>query len=356
MKTARIERVLENLRRMGLTQMIVSDPDALYYLLGIGYDPGERLLAFYLNSSGDAILFNNHMFPQAAQDGLRICSYDDIDDSVGMVAEAVNSGLLGVDKFWRAKFLLPLLEKRRDVQPRLGSAAVDDARKLKDAEELELLRQASNLNDRVMQEVTTHLADGLSEREMGALVARTHVSLGADKEIEQLICYGANGSEPHHNSDRTLLQGGEGVIFDIYAPVRHYCCDMTRTVFWRQVSDEQAKIYEIVRQANAAGLAAVRPHVPICEVDRAVRRVIEDAGYGPYFTHRTGHGIGLALHEPPDCSSVNQELMQPGMVFSVEPGIYLPGKFGVRIEDLVAVTEDGAEVLNAFPRDLLIVE
>ena len=111
-----------------------------------------------------------------------------------------------------------------------------------------------------------------------------------------------------------------------------------------------------MKEANAAGVAAVRPGIPLKEVDRAARAVIEEAGYGPYFTHRTGHGIGLALHEPPDVSSVNDELAEPGMVFSVEPGIYLPCKFGVRIEDLVAVTKDGAEVLNHYNRELTVVD
>lgn len=356
MKPSRVTKVLANLEQLGLNQLIVSDPNSIYYLAGIGYDPGERLLALYLNNQGTAVLFNNHMFPQQEQKGLSIYSYDDIDDYMGLIAETVQSGPIGVDKFWQAKFLLPLVEKRPDLKPCLGSAAVDNARMLKDTEELELMRQASLLNDDTMAEMIKHLADGLTERQMGSLVASTHVNLGADREISQLICYGAGGSEPHHESDSTLLQPGEGVVFDIYAPVQHYCCDMTRTVFWQSASEEQRLIYEIVRQANEAGIAAVRPGIPLSEVDLATRQVIADAGYGSYFTHRTGHGIGLALHEPPDVSSVSHQTMQPGMVFSVEPGIYLPGKFGVRIEDLVVVTEDGVEVLNHFTHDLLVVD
>ncbi len=355
MKPTRIEKVINNMLAMGLEQIIVSDPDSIYYLCGIGYDAGERLLALYLNSHGDVVLFNNRMFPQAEQAGLRILAYEDVDDYMGLVAAAVRPGPLGVDKFWRAKFLLPLLEKRPDLRACLGSPAVDQARMLKDGEEIRLMRQASLLNDRSMAEAVQHLGAGFSERELGAFISRCQVKLGADKEIEQLICYGANGSEPHHASGNALLQPGEGAVIDIYAPVNRYCCDMTRTVFWKSVSPEQRRVYEIVRQANEAGRAAVRPGIPISEIDRITRKVIEDAGYGPYFIHRTGHGIGLTLHEPPDCSSVSQEILQPGMVFSVEPGIYLPGQFGVRVEDLVAVTEDGAETLNHFDRELLIV-
>ena len=130
---------------------------------------------------------------------------------------------------------------------------------------------------------------------------------------------------------------------------------MTRTVFFGGATDEQKKIYEIVKAANFAGKAAVKPGVPLREIDRAARSVIEQAGYGPNFLHRTGHGLGLEVHEPPDVSSVSPAIAQPGMVFSIEPGVYLPGKFGVRVEDLVLVTIDGCECLNELDREFMVV-
>ncbi len=356
MKTSRIERVMEKLNTMGMGQLIVSDPDSLYYLLGHSYDPGERLLALYLNDDGKAVLFHNHMFHFPEQEGLNIAYYDDIDDYMGVVAENVKPGAIGVDKFLRAKFLVPLMERRSDIQVKLGSPAVDWARKYKDAEELELMRASSLVNDKTVGGAIGHVGEDLTEQEMGDVVCDLHMSLGADARMEQLVCYGVNSAEPHHASDRTKIQPGDAVIFDIYAPVGHYFCDMTRTVFYKDVTEEQRKVYEIVKAANAAGKAAVRPGVPLKEIDRAARQVIEEAGYGQYFTHRTGHGCGLALHEPPDVSSVSEEIVEPGMTFSVEPGIYIPGKFGVRVEDLVACTEDGVEVLNYYPRDLVVVE
>ena len=356
MKQNRLARVITNMEQLGLRQLVVSDPDSVYYLTGIGYDPGERLMALYLNDQGDAHFFNNQMFPQQPQDGLVIHNYDDADDYMGLMASVVGRGKLGVDKFWSAKFLLPLMEKRQDLAFCLGSAAVDTARTCKDAEEAELMRQASALNDAAIAEVTQRLGEGLSEQKMAGLVADTHVRLGADTAVSQLVCYGLGCSEPHHVSGGAMLQPGESVIFDIFAPVNHYWCDMTRTVFYKSVSEEQRKVYDIVRAANEAGIAAVKPGDPISKVDDAARKVITDAGYGEYFTHRTGHGIGLSVHEPPDCSGVNQTILQPGMCFSVEPGVYLPGKWGVRVEDLVLVTETGVEVLNHFTKDLLVVE
>ena len=145
------------------------------------------------------------------------------------------------------------------------------------------------------------------------------------------------------------------MIIDVGALHKRYASDMTRTVFWKSASDEQKKVHELVTRANAAGRAAVRPGVPMSEFDKAARSVIEEAGYGEYFIHRTGHGIGLDVHEPPDNSATNQTIAQPGMTFSVEPGVYLPGKFGVRVEDLVAVTETGCETLNALDHDFRIL-
>ena len=131
---------------------------------------------------------------------------------------------------------------------------------------------------------------------------------------------------------------------------------MTRTVFYKEASEEQKKVYELVKQANLTAIERVRPGVYLSELDKTARDIITEGGYGPYFTHRLGHGVGLECHEPPDVGSASEFPLEPGMVFSIEPGIYLPGKFGVRIEDLVLVTEDGCEVLNRASKDLRIVE
>ena len=356
MKQNRLHRVIENMQKLGLRQLLISDSESIYYLTGIGYDPGERLFALYINDQGDAHLFNNHMFPQEPQSGLTIHYFDDTDDQMALLASVMQGGKLGVDKFLRAKFMLPLLDKRPDLQLCLGSEAVDSARTYKDAEEIELMRRASALNDATMEKVIRRLSDGLTERQMVGVVGDVHLSLGADVAYDHLICYGEGCCEPHHSSGSATIKPGQAAIFDIFAPVNRYWCDMTRTVFYCSADDEQRRVYETVRAANMAGIAAIRPGIPISLVDDAARKVITDAGYGEYFTHRTGHGIGLSCHEPPDCSGSNQTILQPGMCFSVEPGIYLPGRWGVRIEDLVVVTETGVEVLNKFTKDLLIID
>ena len=355
MKDNRLRTVIGYMEDLGLKQLIITDPNSVYYLTGHSSSTGERLYALLIKDDGSADLFINQMFVQPEIAGLRVHYHQDNDDNLVQLAAAVLPGKLGVDKLWAARFLLGLLEKRPDLQPVLGSAAVDLARKFKDAEEIDLMRWASAVNDATVGDVIGSVDPGLSERQMVGVVGNLHVQHGADAAVEQLICYGANCAEPHHESDHTMLQPGDSIIFDIFTPVKRYWCDMTRTVFYQSVTEEQRCVYELVREANAAGIAAVKPGARMCDIDAAARQVIEAGGYGPYFTHRLGHGIGLDIHEPPDCSSANQGLVEPGMCFSIEPGVYLPGCFGVRIEDLVVVTESGVEVLNKFSKDLQVI-
>lgn len=355
MKKNRLIKVLENMEKMGLSQLVISDPSSVYYLTNIGIDPGERLFALLVKDNGDTFLFNNRLFPLAEQEGLKICYHSDGEDAVAMLAESVSGGPLGIDKNWPARFLLDIMDKRADIKPIPGSFAVDNARMYKDSEEVELMREASRVNDAAVADAIKALAPGISEGKMVGIVGDLHVRHGADAALPQLVAYGKGSGEPHHESGPATLKDGDNVILDIFAPVKHYWCDMTRTVFYKSATDEQRKVYETVKAANLAGINAVAPGVPLKEIDRAARSVIEEAGYGKYFTHRLGHGIGLDVHEPPDCSAASEAIAQPGMCFSIEPGIYLPGKWGIRIEDLVVVTEDGVEVLNSYTKDLQIV-
>ncbi|MCE5234876.1 MAG: Xaa-Pro peptidase family protein [Clostridiaceae bacterium] len=355
MKRQRLMRVIENMGEMGLKQLVVSDPSSIFYLTGINIAPGERLYALLIKADGGATLYNNRLFPLEEQDGLTIVYHSDGEDAITPLADSVSEGALGVDKTWAAKFLLDLTGRRTGLRAVLGSRAVDEARRLKDAEEVALMRAASRVNDAAMADAIGLLGENISERKMASVVGELHVKHGADTAVPQLVCYGVGCSEPHHDSGPATLKEGDSVILDIFAPVKHYWCDMTRTVFYKSASDEQKKVYETVKAANLAGIKAVRPGVPLREIDRAARKIIEDAGYGRYFTHRLGHGIGLDLHEPPDCSLSSDAVAEPGMCFSIEPGVYLPGKWGVRVEDLVVVTGDGVEVLNAYPKEFRIV-
>jgi Xaa-Pro dipeptidase len=193
----------------------------------------------------------------------------------------------------------------------------------------------------------------MTEREATRRLIQACFAAGADAlAFEPIVVAGPNAALPHATPSDRPIGPGELMIVDFGAVVDGYASDLTRTFVLGEPDPEAARIYAVVREANAAGRAAVRPGIPAEAVDQAARAVIEDAGYGPYFPHRTGHGLGLEVHEPPYLVAGDTTPLQTGMVFTVEPGIYLSGKGGIRIEDVVVVTENGGESLTAFPREL----
>ncbi len=348
MNQSRLNRVIEGMKRENLPCILVSDKESVYYLTGRWIEPGERMVALVIAESGRVCLVSNRLFAQASEPGLPVVEYDDTEDCVAVLASRLpEDGVIGIDKRWPSQFLIRLMAQRPTLRPRVGSAPVDEARMCKDAEEISAMRESSRLNDRVLAALMETVKEGETEAQLGRRYAEIARAMGATGcSFAPLICFGAHCAEPHHESDETPLKKGDSIIFDVGLDLNRAMSDMTRTVFFGEPTEEMKRVYETVRRANLAGKAAVKPGVKLCEIDRAARRVIEEAGYGDYFIHRTGHNIGIGVHEPPDVSATSQALAKPGMIFSIEPGIYLPGQFGVRIEDLVVVTEDGCEVLN----------
>lgn len=355
MNKERIARVTENMKKEGLEQIIVSSTTSLYYLTGLWIAPHERMIALYLDADGNAMLFGNEIFGITEQE-IPLYTHTDSDNPVKQLAERVKGGKLGIDKFWSSKFLIGLMELRPDVKPVLGSAPVDLARMIKDKAEIEALRKSSAINDMVVKTIIGELKEGRRENELAARVNQLYLENGADCEGTQLVCFGANGADPHHDGDSTVIKAGDSATFDIFIPINRYWCDMTRTVFFKEVSAKQREVYELVKRANETAEKLIKPGMLLSDIDKIARDIITEGGYGKYFTHRLGHGIGLDCHEPPDVSGASNVAVQPGMAFSVEPGIYLPGEFGVRIEDLVIVTEDGCEVLNKASKELMVIE
>ncbi len=355
MDNHRIASVLDNLAAQGLSQLLVCDPRSIQYLTGAYVEPGERFLGLLLRAGESRpTLFLNELFTAPADIEAEVVSFNDTDDPIALLAERCDAAAaLGCDKNLPARFLIPMMERNVAAGFALASDAVDDARAIKDDEERALMRAASATNDAAMARFRELVHEGATEQEIAGKLEDIYRELGAQgHSFAPIVSFGANAADPHHEPDGTVLKEGDVVLFDVGCRQDEYCADMTRTFFFGEPDEEQRRVYEIVRQANEAGRAAVHPGARFCDIDGAARKVIEDAGYGPYFTHRLGHQIGLDVHEPGDVSSVNEAQVQPGMCFSIEPGIYLPGRFGVRIEDLVIVTEDGCEVLNSYPRDL----
>ena len=347
MYEARIRRVLAAMKAMGLEQMIVSDPDSIWYLTGYYVYPFERLFALYLRQDGNHILFLNKLFPVPEAPYEQVW-FSDTDDYLAMLAQRVDgSKPLGVDKDWPARFLLPLMEAHPGCRCVVASDCVDDARACKDEEERRLMRRASQINDAVMERVAAFLKKGVTERAAADYIVAQYAAEGCDAvAFQPIVSYGPHAADPHHEADQTPLRAGDCIVIDMGCRKDRYCSDMTRTFFCGEPDPKYAAIHDLVREANEIAESMIRPGVPLCELDKAARDHIAAAGYGEYFTHRLGHFIGQTEHEKGDVSSTNTRTAQPGMIFSIEPGVYLPGEFGVRVEDLVLVTEDGCEILN----------
>lgn len=353
----RVEKVLGNLEGAGLKQMLVCDPLSIMYLTGYYTEPYERFFALHLSRTGTT-LFCNRLFPDATGVCDRLVTFDDTDDPVPMVVDVCDKGEeLGVDKALTARWLLPLMDAGAAAGFKLASKAVDDARSIKDDTEKELMREASRINDEAMGWLAAQVEEGVTEQHIAEGLLGEYRRLGAqDHSFTPIVSFGANAADPHHEPDGTAFHKGDMVLFDVGCKKDGYCSDMTRTFFTAEPTERQMLVYETVRKANEAAEALVAPGVRFCDIDRAARKVIEDAGFGKYFTHRLGHQIGLVDHEPGDVSATHDEPVQPGQCFSIEPGIYIPGEIGVRIEDLIIVTEDGCEVINSYSHEASVLE
>ncbi len=357
MNAHRIEATIDNLKARGLTQMLVCDPRSIQYLTGAFIEPGERFLGLVLSSEQRPTLVLNELFTAPENSDCEVLPFKDTDDPLSLVAAVCDGDApLGCDKNLAARFLIPLMERQAASGFVLASEAVDDARAIKDDAERDLMRAASRTNDAAMAQFRSLVHEGMTEAEVAGLLEGIYRELGAQgHSFAPIVSFGANAADPHHEPDSTQLKKGDVVLFDVGCRQDEYCSDMTRTFFFGAPTDRQRNVYEAVRKANEAARALVAPGVRFCDLDKAARDVIEEAGFGPYFTHRLGHQIGLDVHEPGDVSATHDAPVEVGMVFSIEPGIYLPGEFGVRIEDLVLVTETGSEVLNSYPREAEIL-
>lgn len=235
-------------------------------------------------------------------------------------------------------------------------ALIRDLRAAKDGEELERIRDSQAITDRVFSNILDFIRPGMTEREVAARIVYELMRLGAERpSFDPIVAAGANGSMPHAVPGDTVIAPGMFVTMDFGGVYHGYCSDMTRTIAVGQPTDEMRKVYDTVLEAQLAGLAAARAGVPGSEVDKAARDIIERAGYGEYFGHALGHSLGLEIHESPNFSPGEQTVLPIGAVVSCEPGIYLPGRFGVRIEDVVILREDGCENITASPKELIVL-
>ncbi|MGW7204601.1 aminopeptidase P family protein [Streptomyces sp. NPDC054837] len=360
---ARMERAARAAADSGLAGLLVAPGPDLVWLTG--YTPTaitERLTLLVLAAGQDPVLVVPTLeAPDAARatgaPALTLRDWTDGKDPYAATAALLDSGgRFGIsDNAW-AMHLLGL----QKTFPGTSYASLTDAlpmlRAVKDAAELELLAAAGAAADEAFEEIRKVPFGGRRESEVAADLAGLLRRFGHSQVDFTIVASGPNGANPHHEIGERVIERGDMVVLDFGGLKDGYGSDTSRTVHVGEPTDEERRVHDLVREAQEAGFRAVRPGVACQEVDRAARKVIADAGYGEYFIHRTGHGIGVTTHEPPYMIEGEQQPLVPGMCFSVEPGVYLPGRFGVRIEDIVTVTEDGGRRLNDTTRDLVIVD
>lgn len=349
----RLQAAIAAMAEGGVDTLLLSVGSDLPYLTGYRATPLERLTMLVLTPDEAVLVVPELEAPRVAPGDFEIRPWSETEDPVAIVASVAGSGGTAAvgDETW-ATFLLRLQAAMPGTAFTPASGLMSSLRIRKDEAELEALRGAGHAVDRVVAELAGMSFAGLTERDLAhRVMARTEAE-GHEPLGFAIVASGPNGASPHHEPGYRVITEGDLVVVDFGGRRNGYCSDTTRTFAVGEPTAEQAAAYEVLRRAQTAAVDAVRPGIEAQEIDRVARGIIDEAGYGQFFIHRTGHGIGMDVHEHPYLVEGNQQILEPEMAFSVEPGIYLPGEWGMRIEDIVCVTDDGVERLNRSERTL----
>lgn len=360
----RMNRLREILRGEGLDAFAVIPGFTMLYLTGISFHLMERPIVLLIMPDEPATFVVPGMERLKAESttieaditdyGEDFASRDQTFKTVG--GKFDRQGFrIGYEPLSMRAFELGLLQNafpNASFSPR--SDVTKSLRLSKDKEELAAHRQAVKIAETALENTLPAIKKGMAESELAAELVIQTLREGSEPDLPffPIVGFGPNSALPHYSTGDRPLKPGDAILIDYGARYKGYVSDITRVFVFGEASKEFEKVHKTVCQANAAGVLAVRPGGACGEVDRATRKVIEEAGFGEFLRHRTGHGIGLDVHEEPYIRLDNEEAMRPGMVFTIEPGLYFPGKYGVRIEDNVHVTQSGCEVLTSFPREL----
>ncbi|WP_103352818.1 Xaa-Pro peptidase family protein [Amycolatopsis sp. CA-128772] len=362
---ARLDRARAAAAAAGTDALLIAPGSDLRYLLGQAGGSFERLTTLVVPAEGTPALVVPKLEAPGYADvptdelGVELLTWVDGDDPYKLVADRLGKpGRVAVSDFTPALHVLALRAALGEAEQTLAGPVVRELRMRKDAAEIASLRDAGAAIDRVHARVHEWLRPGRTEAEVGADIAAAIVEEGHVQADFVIVGSGPNGASPHHDVSDRVIEQGDVVVVDIGGPLpAGYNSDSTRTYAVGTPRDaDVAETYAVLQRAQAAAVAAVKPGVTAEAVDAAARDVIAEAGFGEYFIHRTGHGIGLDVHEEPYIIAGNALPLEPGMAFSVEPGIYQPGRWGARIEDIVIVTADGVESVNNQPHELVVLD
>jgi len=363
----RLKNLTGSLRTSGLDAVILNPGPTLKYLSGVEFHLMERPVVLFITPDKDPLLvlpelemLKVDLFPYKIQPIPYGENPSEWDDAFRKAAQAL--GLEG-SRIGVEPRQLRLMEFRH-VKAGAPEADYPDAsdvltnlRLKKDKAEVDAMRVAVKIAQDALEAVIPQIKIGMTEKELASELVIQLLKHGSESEIPfaPIVSGGPNSANPHASPTNRKLQAGDMLVVDWGATYDGYISDLTRTFAVGEVEDEFKKIHKIVQESNAAGRAVSKPGIPCADVDKAAREVIEKSGYGKYFTHRTGHGIGMEGHEAPYMRGDNMQILEPGMAFTVEPGIYLPNRNGVRVEDNMVITENGAESLSDMPREIRVV-
>ncbi|AYY15470.1 aminopeptidase P family protein [Actinobacteria bacterium YIM 96077] len=359
----RLARTRAAARAAGIDALLVTPGSDLRYLTGYDALPLERLTCLVLPADGPTRLVVPALERPAALESpasqldLEIRDWPETEDPVELVASMLpGARRVGLNDHMWAEKVLRFRSAMPDAEQVLAGEVLSELRMRKDAAEVDALREAGQAIDRVHARISEWLRPGRTEAEVGRDIAEAIVAEGHVRADFVIVASGPNGASPHHEAGERVIERGDAVVIDIGGTTAAgYCSDETRTYVIGEPPDGFAERYDVLVRAQEAAVEHVRPGVSTESVDTVARDVLTDAGLGEYFIHRIGHGIGMDTHEAPYLVDGNTSPMEPGMTFSIEPGFYIPGQYGARIEDIVAVTDTGVERLNTRPREMTVL-
>jgi Xaa-Pro aminopeptidase len=360
MHADRMARTRGRMGELGVDVLLLSTGADLPWLTGYEALETERLTMLVLPRDGDATIVVPRLEAARVREqagAFSLVAWDETDDPVEIVvglAGAPATAAIG-DHTW-ARFLLDLQRALPSTSFRRASEVTGPLRMVKDPAEVDALRAAARAVDAVAGDMRTRPFGGRTETDVHRELVQRMLDAGHERANFAIVGSGPNGASPHHEAGGRVIEPGDVVVCDFGGSMNHYCSDITRLFVVGEPTTEVRDTYAVLVDAQEQAVRAARAGTPGEEVDATARRVIAGAGFGDRFIHRTGHGIGVETHEEPYIVAGNRVPLEPGNAFSVEPGIYLPGRFGLRLEDIVVATPDGPERLNQAPRDLAVVE
>ncbi|WP_342432573.1 Xaa-Pro peptidase family protein [Neobacillus sp. FSL H8-0543] len=361
----RLQKLQTWMKENEIDVTFVTSSENVFYLSGYYTNPHERLLALAVFQEMEPFLVCPGMeVHDAKRTGWEheIIGYSDIVNPWELIHKSINKRLNSIQKVAIEKEHMNVerYEQLSLLFPKAAFVSAEEKlrrlRMIKDAKELKIMEEACSLADYAIEVGCSEIREGKTELEVLSAIEFALKKKGVkEMSFSTMVLTGANAASPHGNPGETKIQKGDLVLFDLGVVVDRYCSDITRTVAYGDINDKQKEIYDTVLKAQLAAVEASKPGATAAEVDLTARRIIADAGYGEYFPHRLGHGLGISVHEYPSMTETNPLIIEEGMVYTIEPGIYVPSVAGVRIEDDLYITADGPKVLTNFPKELQII-